>query len=107
MPHASVVIPVYQRADMLAPCLAALEAAGLDDVELVLVDNGSTDPGVAPLLGAWEGSARVLRNPVNSGFAAACNQGARAASAPCRCRWPCSFSLVVRGLGGLRRRRAG
>ena len=82
MPRASVVIPIYQRADMLAPCLAALDAAGLGDIELVLVDNGSTDPAMAPLLDAWEGSAVIRRNPVNAGFAAACNQGARAASAP-------------------------
>jgi GT2 family glycosyltransferase/glycosyltransferase involved in cell wall biosynthesis len=82
MLRASVVIPVYQRADMLAPCLAALEATGLDGIELVLVDNGSTDPAVGPLLDLWEGSAVVRRNPVNAGFAAACNHGARLASAP-------------------------
>jgi GT2 family glycosyltransferase/glycosyltransferase involved in cell wall biosynthesis len=82
MPRASVVIPIYQRADMLAPCLAALEADGLGDIELVLVDNGSTDPAMGPLLDAWEGTAVIRRNPVNAGFAAACNQGARAASAP-------------------------
>ena len=82
MLRASIVIPIYQRADMLAPCLDALVATGIDDIELVLVDNGSSDAGVRPLLDAWEGSAVVRRNPVNAGFAAACNQGARLASAP-------------------------
>ena len=82
MIRASIVIPIFQRADMLAPCLRALEACGLDGVELVLVDNGSTEPAMPPLLDAWERRATVLRNPINAGFAAACNKGARAASAP-------------------------
>jgi GT2 family glycosyltransferase/glycosyltransferase involved in cell wall biosynthesis len=82
MPRASVVIPIYERADMLTLCLAALEATGLEDVELVLVDNASGDPSMGPLLDAWQGTARVIRNPMNTGFAAACNKGARAASAP-------------------------
>jgi len=82
MPRASVVIPIHERADLLAPCLDALAAAGLDGVELVLVDNASTDPAMGPLLAAWEGSARVVRNAVNAGFAAGCNQGAELAGAP-------------------------
>ena len=81
MPRASIVIPIFQRADMLAPCLAALASTGLDGVELVLVDNGSTESAMTPLLEAWEGSATILRNPLNTGFAAACNQGARVATA--------------------------
>lgn len=82
MPRASIVIPIFQRADMLASCLSALEVCGLDGLELVLVDNGSTEPAMPPLLDAWERRATVLRHPINAGFAAACNKGARAASAP-------------------------
>ncbi|WP_217915156.1 glycosyltransferase family 2 protein [Miltoncostaea marina] len=82
MTRASVVIPVYERADLLAPCLDALVAAGLEGVELVLVDNASSDPAMAPLLRAWEDDARVVRNPANLGFARACNQGAELAAAP-------------------------
>lgn len=82
MARASIVIPIYERPDMLGPCLAALEADGLGDLEIVMVDNGSSDPGVGEILDRWEGSAIIRRNPVNAGFAAACNQGARAASAP-------------------------
>ena len=82
MLRASVVIPVYERADLLAPCLDALVAAGLDGVEIVLVDNASSDPAMAPLLSAWESSARIVRNAANLGFATACNQGAEAAATP-------------------------
>jgi GT2 family glycosyltransferase len=57
----------------LTPDLAALGA------ELVVVDNGSRDgsPARVPLL--WP-PAIVIQNPRNRGFAAACNQGATAAS---------------------------
>lgn len=79
--RASVVIPIYQRMDLTRACLAALERAGLDGVEVVLVDNASTD-GMHVLLDEWETSARVIRNPENLGFATACNQGAHAATAP-------------------------
>lgn len=79
--RASVVIPIYQRADLTRACLSALVAAGLDGVEIVLVDNASTD-GMPALLNEWEGSARIIRNAANLGFATACNQGAQAASGP-------------------------
>lgn len=79
--RASLVIPIYQRADLTRTCLDSLVAAGLDGVEIVLVDNASTD-GMPTLLDEWEGSARVIRNSANLGFATACNQGARAAAGP-------------------------
>lgn len=82
MPRASIVIPIYEMAGLLSTCLASLEADGLDDLELILVDNASTESRMTTLLRDWEDRAVVLRNPVNTGFAAGCNQGAAAASAP-------------------------
>ncbi|MEW6581368.1 MAG: glycosyltransferase family 2 protein, partial [Actinomycetota bacterium] len=81
MPRASVVIPIHNRVDLMRACLASLERTGLDGVELVLVDNASTG-GMDALLDEMEGNAVIRRNPANLGFAAACNQGARMASAP-------------------------
>lgn len=82
MARACIVIPIYEMAGLLAKCLASLEADGLDDLELILVDNASTEPEMDSLLRRWQDRAVVLRNSVNGGFAAGCNQGARAASAP-------------------------
>lgn len=79
--RASVVIPIYQQVDLTRACLLALERAGLDGVEIVLVDNASTEEGMAEVLAGAESCAHVIRNAVNVGFAAACNLGARAASA--------------------------
>lgn len=76
----SIVIPLYQRADLTAACLASLERTGtLARAELVLVDNASTD-GTPELCAAWADRATVIANPVNMGFAAACNQGVHAAT---------------------------
>ena len=82
MPRASVVITFHEEPGHLGRCLRALEAAGLDDVEVVLVDNGSRDARTPALLEAWADRATVLRNPVDAGPVAARNQGARAARAP-------------------------
>lgn len=74
----AVVIPVYDGAQTLAECLAALRPALGPDDELVVVDDGSTDgsAGVADAAGA-----RVIRQPANRGQAAARNVGVDATTA--------------------------
>jgi GT2 family glycosyltransferase len=76
----SIVIPVFNREEMTRKCLATLlpTLAGAGNGEVIVVDNGSRPETVAMLLDfPW---LRVIRNAENLGFAAACNQGARAAS---------------------------
>jgi GT2 family glycosyltransferase len=48
-------------------------------IELVLVDNGSTDGSLAVFDG-WAGDKRLVANEQNQGFSAANNQGIRAAT---------------------------
>jgi GT2 family glycosyltransferase len=76
----SIVIPVFNREELTRNCLTTLlptlEGAGAGEV--IIVDNGSR-PETAALLTEFPW-VRVLRNDVNRGFAAACNQGARAAA---------------------------
>lgn len=66
----SVVLVTWNSAQHLPRCLAAIRAQSWPDVELIVIDNGSTD-----------GSAEhaTIRNPDNRGFAAAVNQGIAAA----------------------------
>lgn len=72
----SVVIPVYDDWERLARCLEALEAQDLDGrPEIVVVDNGSTEPPPARLPGA----PRVLRCDTPGSYAAR-NAGVAAAS---------------------------
>jgi len=80
-PRATIIIPLFDKAEYTAACLVALsEHTPPEDYEVVLVDNGSTDT-TAQLLAALEGDVRVVRNAVNRGFAVACNQGAALARA--------------------------
>ena len=39
----SIIVPVYNKADYLAECLESLQAQTYEDIEVVLVDDGSTD----------------------------------------------------------------
>ena len=75
----SVVVPVFNGADVLAttlPAVLALEGVA----EWVWVDDGSTDETAAVLARRAEPPARVVRLPANRGRAAARNAGAAAAS---------------------------
>ncbi|SDP29017.1 CDP-glycerol glycerophosphotransferase [Pedococcus dokdonensis] len=43
MPSLSVVVPIYNVSDYLVACLDSLAAQTLEDLEVILVDDGSTD----------------------------------------------------------------
>jgi len=77
----SIVIPVFNQAELTKQCLAALPAATGDSLhyEVIIVDNASTD-GTAAFLETLGGDVRIIRNRENLGFAKACNQGGRAAT---------------------------
>ena len=81
----SVIIPAWNLWQMTAACLRSLatHSAG-QDLEVLVVDNGSTDATAGELepLGQslWGAGFKALRLPENLGFAKACNLGARAAA---------------------------
>src|ERR1022692_1422001 len=74
MPIVSVVIPHWNRRDLLRSCLHSLAIQTLADHEIVVVDNGSTD-GSPEMVEAEFPHATVIRNRENRGFCAAVNQG--------------------------------
>jgi GT2 family glycosyltransferase len=77
----SIVIPLFNRVELTMSCIQALlEHTPEADVELVLVDNGSTDATAQLLDGLAGDDVTLVRNATNLGFARACNQGAAAAS---------------------------
>ena len=80
----SVVLVTWNSGDVLPACLRSLAAAEPPPVELVVVDNASTD-GTAELLERFAGGAlptRIVRNDRNTGFAAAANRGIAEAREP-------------------------
>ena len=74
----SVVIPNYNGARVLGPCLEALGQQTRSDIEVILVDNGSND-GSADLASGFRPSIRLISFDRNMGFAAAVNAGIKAA----------------------------
>ena len=79
-PKVSVVVPVFNTADFLDECLGSLVAQTLHDIEIICVDDGSTD-GSAAILAGWaakDSRIRVIRQE-NRGGGAARNAGQDAA----------------------------
>jgi GT2 family glycosyltransferase len=71
----SIVIPFRDRPELLRNCLRSLKASTYRRFEVVLVDNGSTDPRTHRLLS--RSRRRVLDHPGAFNFSQLCNAGAR------------------------------
>lgn len=78
-PTFTVVIPAYDRPDLLARALRSVLAQTLDDFEVLVVDDASPRPVVEVTEGFEKQRIRVSRLPVNRGSAAARNAGIRLA----------------------------
>ena len=74
----SVVIPNFNRADLLERALESVAAQSAPPAEVVVVDNGSTDGSVGC---AERFGARVIRFQTNQGFARAVNEAAHGCNA--------------------------
>jgi glycosyltransferase involved in cell wall biosynthesis len=77
VPLVSVIIPTYNRADLVRQALASVKAQTFRDFEIVVVDDGGAD-GTYEVLSA-ESELRLLRHPRCQGVAAARNTGVAAA----------------------------
>ena len=79
-PRVSVVMAVRNGARFVAEAIESLQAQTLDDFELVVVDDGSTDatPGIVQALAAQDERIR-LRSQGNTGYPEALNVGWRLA----------------------------
>ena len=59
-PVVSVVVPVYNTEPFLAECLHSLEKQTLTDIEIILVNDGSTDNSPDILKAYAERDSRIL-----------------------------------------------
>lgn len=73
----TVVVLNWNGRRFLERCLSALQTQVFRDLEVILVDNGSTDGSVAFVQERFP-QVRLIVNPENRGFAAANNQAIRA-----------------------------
>ncbi|MGH3023383.1 MAG: CDP-glycerol glycerophosphotransferase family protein [Gaiellaceae bacterium] len=80
-PRVSVVVPMYNVAPYLEECLESLAQQTMADLEVVIVDDGSTDasPEIAERFAARDPRFRLVHQ-ANAGLGAARNTGARHAT---------------------------
>lgn len=82
VPAISVVIPTADRADLVLRAVSSVLSEPGADVEIVVVDDASTDDTVARLQALADDRLRVMTLPHRSGANTARNTGAAAARAP-------------------------
>lgn len=82
-PLISVIVPIYNMEPLLPRCLDSLAAQTLRDLEIICVDDGSTDGsgGIVRKYASGDSRFRLITQE-NSGRAEARNAGIRAAAAP-------------------------
>jgi dolichol-phosphate hexosyltransferase len=83
-PTLSVLMPVFNEVGTVREAIQAVLDADLPDLEIIVVDDGSTD-GTSEVLegGTWDERVRLLKHDVNQGKGAA----VRTALAEARGRW--------------------
>jgi GT2 family glycosyltransferase len=74
----SAIIVNYNAGDLIRECINSLLNCLLE-IEIIVVDNDSSDGSVDFLRDFPQ--VKVIRNSINAGFAAGCNQGLKCASA--------------------------
>lgn len=80
MPTVSVIIPVFNRQDVLPRAVGSVLSQTYSDYELIVVDDGSTKPIAKSVEAALERSnVRLARHETNRGAAAARNTGVNTA----------------------------
>ncbi len=87
MPKVSIILPLHNSAEYLADTLASIQMQTLDGIELICVDDASTDATVR-LVRLFEQdfpSVRLISFPENRGVSAARNEGMRMAQGEYLC----------------------
>ena len=76
MSKVSIVIPNYNGIKYVETCLDALKEQTMKDVEILVIDNGSTD-GSLELIQEKYPEVSVVPMGTNTGFCGAVNEGIR------------------------------
>lgn len=73
----SVVIPTYERPEYLAGAIETARGQTYDNIEIVVVDDGSTEPYADEIVAEYPESVICVRHEQNKGLSAARNTGIR------------------------------
>ncbi len=78
MPKISVIVPVYNKAKYLDDCLKSLTSENLEDIEIMVIDDASTDNSldiIQQYKSKYPEKIRVYTNSFNKGVGACRNMG--------------------------------
>lgn len=78
-PRVTVLMTYYNKGPYVEEAARSVLASTFTDLELLVVDDASTDDGLARLRALGDPRIRILESPVNTGRAAAANRGFEAA----------------------------
>lgn len=80
-PLVTVVIPAFNASDFIAEAISSVQAQTIEDWEIVIVDDGSTDQTLFKAQEAATGDQRIsiIRFEENQGISASCNAAIGAA----------------------------
>lgn len=78
-PIVSIIIPHWNHREVLVECLDSLARTTWAPVEIIVVDNNSSDDSVEFIRTNFP-DVRLVENRKNRGFAGGCNDGARVAT---------------------------
>src|SRR5690348_17545592 len=82
LPSVSVIMAVYNGERHVREAVDSILAQSLGNLELIVVDDASTDSTQQVLAGCHNSRLRILRNPSRLGAAAARNRAIQFAQAP-------------------------
>lgn len=78
-PKVSIIVPIFNMEDVLERCMDSLLKQSLRDIEIVAVNDGSTDASLS-ILEQYEDERLTIINQANSGVSSARNAGIQAAT---------------------------
>lgn len=81
-PRISIILPVHNRADVLPRAIGSVLEQHMQDFELVVVDDGSSDESARVAQSFGDERIRLIRLGSNRGGNVARNEGIRASRAP-------------------------
>ncbi len=75
-PSLSIIIPVYQVEDYIGPCIESVLIQEINDIEIILVDDGSKDRSgyICDMYAKYDDRIKVIHQE-NKGLSAARNKG--------------------------------
>jgi GT2 family glycosyltransferase len=75
----SIIIPHFNGTKILTKCLESLSKCTYKDVEILVVDNGSTDDSINAVKKKFS-TVEIITSDTNRGYAGGCNFGAESAN---------------------------